>query len=101
MHTLLVYTSQVNSFSSCTYGQEWIQNVRVCLETNLVNSSVYLHNGTCDQLLQFGFSTHPRCYLVNGFCTVILKSFTNLVCLTKVFDVKDFFSKLALKQVNK
>ncbi|XP_019856292.1 PREDICTED: uncharacterized protein LOC109584838 [Amphimedon queenslandica] len=80
-------------------GQQWINKVRICLETALVNSTVYRNNATCEDIKDYAFKTHPQCYLDAGFCSVILDSPTNLYCLYKVFDVKDFFSKLAINQV--
>ena len=74
--------------------------MRICLTKDLFNSDVYKSNGTCDELEIYAFSTHPTCYVENGFCTDILKSFRNLYCLVfKVFDFSDFFNELAIEQV--
>ena len=82
-------------------GQKWINDVRICLEVFLLrNSTAYRHNGTCDELRKEGFSSHPRCYLQSGFCKVMLGSFQNLLCLGKVFDLSDFLSQVAIKQVS-
>jgi hypothetical protein len=91
------FGTQIDCFN--TQGQKWINNVRICLETALINSNVYKNKGTCQDILNYGFSTHPHCYLVNGFCSVMLGSANNLYCLTKVFDLSDFMSKLAVNQV--
>ena len=56
---------------------------------------------TCKDLERVGFASHPTCYVDNGFCTDILTSGTNLVCLGKdVLEFRDFFNKLAVNQVS-
>ena len=66
----------------------------------LLNSTVYLSNGTCNGLETFSFNTHPSCYVDNDFCTDILLNATNLYCLGfRVFDYSDFFNRKAIQQV--
>ena len=67
----------------------------------ILNSAVYQSNGTCSELQGFAFSSHPSCYVDNGFCTDILLSAKNLYCLSfRVFDYSDFINRLAIQQVN-
>ena len=69
----------------------------------ILNSTVYQSNETsCKDLQTFAFNSHPSCYVDNGFCTDIFLSSTNLYCLAaEVFDLRDFFDKLAIQQVSK
>ena len=81
-------------------GQAWVNGVRICLMQEILNSAVYNNNGTCQELLEFAYGSHPECYVDNGFCTDIFLSLTNLNCL--IDDVLDFFdilTKLGIQQV--
>ena len=68
----------------------------------ITTSSIYNSSSTnCKDLERVGFASHPTCYVDNGFCTDILTSSTNLVCLGKdVLEFRDFFNKLAVNQVS-
>ena len=70
-------------------GQKWINNVRLCLEDQLLHSSVYAHNSSCKELNKFGYSTHPYCYVDNGFCQVVLTDKQNLDALFTTVTVSD------------
>ena len=81
-------------------GQAWVNGVRICLMQEILNSAVYNNNGTCKELLEFAYGSHPDCYVDNGFCTDILGSLKNLVCLgIDVLDVSDILTKLGRQQV--
>lgn len=70
-------------------GQEWIDSVRLCLLDELLHSSVYAENGTCGEISSFAYSTHPSCYVDNGFCTVILMDRQNLNATFVTVDTID------------
>ena len=63
---------------------------------------VYQSNGICNELKKFAFNSHPQCYVDNGFCTDILKKFTNIRCLGSVMSSRifDIFKPMAIQQVN-
>ena len=74
-------------------------DIQVCLMQAILNSPVYNNNGTCEELLQFAYSSHPDCYVDIGFCTVILQSVRNLDCLIDIFDDPDILTRLGIQQV--
>ena len=66
----------------------------------ILNSAVYNNNGTCEELLEFAYGSHPDCYVHNGFCTYIFLSLTNLDCLIDdVLDDSDILTRLGIQQV--
>ena len=70
----------------------------------ILNSDVYKSSGTCKELQEFAFKSHPQCYVDSGFCTDILKKFTNIRCLGSVmisFSLRifDIFKPMAIQQV--
>jgi uncharacterized protein YegL len=64
----------------------------------ILNSDVYNSNGTCNELMIFAYNSHPSCYVDNGFCSDILLSLTNIICLENVLSISDFKSRLAIQQ---
>jgi len=70
-------------------GQEWMDDVRLCLMDQLLHSSVYADNSSCKELSTFAYSTHPFCYVDNGFCEVVLPDEQNLNALFSTVSVKD------------
>ena len=81
-------------------GRAWIRNgVRICLMQEIFNSAVYNNDGTCQELLEFAYGSHPECYVENGFCTDILLSLKNLDCLIDVLDDSDILTRLGIQQV--
>ena len=70
----------------------------------ILNSDVrvYKSSGTCKKLQEFAFKSHPQCYADSGFCTDILKKFTNIHCLGSVMSSRifDLFRTMAIQQVN-
>ena len=71
----------------------------MCLMKKILSSTVYNNSGTCQELLEFAYDSHPDCYVDNGFCTDILLSLTNLECLIGVLDSSDMFTRLGIEQV--
>ena len=81
-------------------GQAWVNGVRICLMQKILNSTVYNNNGTCEELLEFAYGSHPGCYVDNGFCTDIFLNLTNLECLIDdVLDLSDILTRLGIQQV--
>ena len=57
---------------------------------------------TCEDLFNFGFNSHPACFVSYGFCVDILQQFENLDCYAKQFcnDIKESQrARLAFQQV--
>ena len=57
---------------------------------------------TCEDLFNFGFNSHPACFVSYGFCVDILQQFENLDCYAKQFcnDIKESQqARLAIQQV--
>ena len=63
----------------------WIEGVRSCLMKAILTSDVYINVGTCEDLKNFAFDSHPKCYVDNGFCSDILLDATNLRALFQLF----------------
>ena len=82
-----------------TQGQAWVNAAQICLMQAILNSAVYNNNGTCQELLEFAYDSHPDCYVDNGFCTDIFLNLTNLNCLTDVLDSSDILTRLGIQQV--
>ena len=55
----------------------------------MLHSSVYADNSSCEELAKFGYSTHPYCYVDNGFCQVVLTDKQNLDALFATVSVSD------------
>lgn len=85
-----------NDFTSD--GQAMIDCVRKCLTKALLNqySSGQASGGGCDQIKNIAFDSHVDCYYNCNFCNVYAN---NKIALYHVYEVNDFFSTLALKQV--
>ena len=60
---------------------------------------------TCPALQNFAFNSHVKCYVDNGFCDLALNihhpinTGKFLEHLLGVYDISDFFSSIAVKQV--
>ena len=63
------------------------------------------HDKTCDELKTIAFSSHVDCYDENGFCDLAFdvkqpgKTTDFIKNLMRVYNVEDFVSFLAIKQV--
>ena len=68
----------------------------------ILNSNVYKTSGTCEELEKFAISSHPLCYVENGFCTDILVKFSDIVCFGSVIRISEIktFKTTAIQQVN-
>lgn len=78
-------------------GQKWVNSVRKCLMNKLYAKSSL----NCNQLKNYAFDTHVTCYLNPGYsskgiCDIWL---SNAAALWKVYNLKDFLSPSAMKQV--
>ncbi|KAF8336221.1 hypothetical protein F5887DRAFT_987718 [Amanita rubescens] len=52
-------------------GREWILDTMQCLQEALIPEAQGISEiMTCEQLDDYAFSTHPKCYIDNGFCTL-------------------------------
>lgn len=52
-------------------GREWMLNTMQCLQEALFPEAEGTSDiTTCEQLENYAFSTHPKCYIDNGFCTL-------------------------------
>lgn len=49
-------------------GQLWIGNVATCLQLSLLPYMKENITMSCDEIKEVAFSTHPACYVNNGFC---------------------------------
>ena len=59
----------------------------------------------CDGVKHAAFDSHVKCYVDNGFCDLAfglehpIQTAQFIADLCKVYQVKDFFSLIALKQI--
>ncbi|HTJ45656.1 MAG TPA: hypothetical protein VL463_26320 [Kofleriaceae bacterium] len=75
-------------------GQQWIDDVLVCLQTNLrdtIDSTT-----SCDDIRTIAFDEHPACYVDAGFCTL---SPWDIAQVVWTIDLRDWASRAAAKQV--
>ena len=99
MSVCCVISSYVHKLSDYLFqGQEWIDNVRRCLKIALLSNTAVYNSRNCNLIEDYAFSTHPTCYVNNGFCKIIT-SLRNIRGLLKVFDFSDFLTKRAIAQV--
>ena len=63
----LAFSANLDKFSP--RGQEWVLDTMQCLQRALVPEVEERANiATCAELKDYAFSTHPTCYIDNGFC---------------------------------
>jgi len=78
-----------------------MKGVRKCLLNQLLKFTKSSDDSTCEEIQTFAYDSHVYCYLTPGyespsFCRVLA---TNPIALQMVYELKDFFSTEALKQV--
>uniref|UniRef100_A0A7E4VB99 Conserved secreted protein n=1 Tax=Panagrellus redivivus TaxID=6233 RepID=A0A7E4VB99_PANRE len=76
-------------------GQQWVACTAKCLQDEM-KKIVDANPGQCETMHTQAFESHVQCYVSCGFCGVYA---SNLRALWKTYDLKDFASKTALKQV--
>eukprot|EP00806_Schmidingerella_arcuata_P008350 Macronucleus_8697.p1 GENE.Macronucleus_8697~~Macronucleus_8697.p1 ORF type:complete len:115 (+),score=41.73 Macronucleus_8697:1-345(+) len=86
-------------------GQAWIDGTLTCLKDALVDSVEHSEGVTCDDVKKTAFDSHVECYIDNGFCELAFDfkhpgEVTSFVYdLMHVYNIKDFASFIAIKQV--
>lgn len=90
-----------SNFSST--GKQWVEDTLVCLKQKLVvpyNTFDEKNKDTCDKIKNYAFDSHVQCYVSNGFCEELKRSPIQFsLDLFKVYQLKDFLSLLAIKQI--
>jgi hypothetical protein len=61
-----LYQANLNKFDA--KGKKWVHDVRLCLQEALVKDANCQSN--CQQIYNYAFASHPRCYVDNGVCTL-------------------------------
>ncbi len=83
------------------YAKDWIASTAKCLQDALVPTIKDIifrrKTYTCEQVINFAFNSHPRCYTQqnHSVCKLPWKDF---VRVPQVVDAKDYMSVRALKQ---
>ena len=94
------FNENISKFNA--QGQEWVRNTMDCLKSTLAKEIVPYFDKNCDIIRKTAFDSHPPCYIQNGFCE-LFTDVTNYPTLFSafytIFDIKDFFSSEAGKQV--
>ena len=86
-------------------GQRWIHGTLKCLKNHLVKVASGSGPKDCKGIMDLAFDSHVPCYVDNGFCSLAFhwtnpaEEFHFLRALMRVYDVKDFASLMAIKQV--
>ena len=86
-------------------GQAWINGTLTCLKAALVPSVEKPDGVTCDQVKTIAFDSHVQCYIDNGFCELAFdvrhpgQTTSFILDLMKVYQISDFASFIAIKQV--
>ncbi|OZJ06316.1 hypothetical protein BZG36_00725 [Bifiguratus adelaidae] len=60
------YTANADKFS--TQGQQWIDNVRLCLQQDLLKDANC--NSNCTAVNDDAFASHAGCYIQSGLCSL-------------------------------
>lgn len=82
-------------------GKLWVDNVLVCLKESL-KTTYNDNNAVCNDIFNIAFDSHPRCYVDNGFCKLLITSpFRFPSALFRVYQLKDFARKKSIQQVLK
>lgn len=82
-------------------GKSWVMKTLVCLKKHLFPLT-QIRSTTCPEIHRVAFDSHPGCYVESGFCELFLDATNlkkNIHALLNVYEVKDFASAIALKQV--
>ena len=86
-------------------GQDWVNGTLTCLKAALVPDVLDPTGITCKNVETTAFDSHVQCYIDNGFCELAFDyrhpgQMTSFVYdLMHVYDIKDFASFIAIKQV--
>ena len=80
-------------------GLTWVNDITSCLMVKMFSSNPYQLIGSCNEILNFGLSSHSECFADNKFCSVILPSLQNWRCLYDVYSPPNFFNKNGIAQV--
>ncbi|KAF2454352.1 hypothetical protein BDY21DRAFT_266411, partial [Lineolata rhizophorae] len=51
-------------------GKDWVAETMLCLQNELVPWATGSRTGSCTQLKEYAFGTHPECYVNSGLCTL-------------------------------
>lgn len=91
------FLEQYDEFSSD--AQQWIDDTLICLKQALAD--LYRSGkDSCERLYDIAFGSHPRCYVQNGFCSILARHpFAFPADLMKVYDIADFMQTAAISQV--
>lgn len=97
------FSDNINYFSQD--GQKWITGTLTCLKNNLVKPASHQGPNDCNAVMNMAFDSHVPCYVNHGFCKLAFhwsspsEEFHFLRALMRVYDVKDFASLMAIKQI--
>lgn len=65
-------------------GHKWARKTTLCLQGALMP----IANGTltlsCDQIRTFGFNSHLDCYVMSGFCSLLI---TDIILIYHIIDI--------------
>ena len=75
-------------------GQQWIDDVLVCLQGEL-RASIDATT-SCDDIRTIAFDSHPACYVEHGFCTL---SPWDIAQVLWSIDLRDLASRESAKQI--
>lgn len=75
-------------------GQQWIDDVLVCLQSELRDSID--GETSCPDVRTIAFDTHPDCYVGAGFCDL---PFTDWLAVFATIDLTDSLSADGLRQI--
>ena len=77
----LAFSANLDKFSP--RGQEWVLDTMQCLQRALVPEAEGAPQAanitTCAELDDYALSTHPACYIDNGFCELPVSDWEELV----------------------
>ena len=93
------FLENINQFSES--GQTWIKNTLVCLKKALL-PLVDQSSTTCQIIHDTAFDSHPKCYVLNGFCDLFFDPvhiLTNVKGLLEVYEIKDLAQPISFKQM--
>lgn len=101
------YCTKFNSAPFTPAGKTWVNKTTVCLKQSLlplVEAKLRGHRISCRELKKLAFDEHPKCYVSEGFCSLLLgRNVRQDVQTARVFlsimQLRDFEGYIGFKQI--
>jgi hypothetical protein len=92
-----------NKFTSQTFhsqrAQIWLKSAMKCLQEELLTVVKNPSQYTCDQVVEYAFDSHPKCYTKKGASICDILDPRDLTKILFTVDGSDLFSRKSFKQI--